>query len=268
MVRKLIVAVCVVGISMAGAGELYAQQNLLTSSIAKTYSIDGDDVESGDIIAHDDESDRYRLARPGDEDVAGVVVHDPLLLLDNGNGGIPVVSTGELLVNVTTASGAIAINDFITVSPIPGKGMGARSGDIVIGVAKEPFSLEEALLTVVQNGEEIGIGVIRAQVNVGSGVVLPTRGGTLDLGKPSLGAPGGSVLDILKYAAAILIAVGSLYIAFRNFGANIRNSIVSIGRNPLAKTSIQSMVLVNILLVLLVGVGGLFLSLAILLLPT
>ena len=75
------------------------------------------------------------------------------------------------------------------------------------------------------------------------------------------------VQQMVRYLLATLIAVGSIYAAFRNFGSNITSSIVSVGRNPLAKTSIQFMVLLNAALIVLVSVAGIALSLVVLFIP-
>ena len=85
------------------------------------------------------------------------------------------------------------------------------------------------------------------------------------------GVPGRSVTglntpvaNVLKYLLATLVVVGSIYVAFRNFGSNLRDSIVSVGRNPLAKPAIQSMVVINTILVVVVTAVGLFIGLMVL----
>ncbi len=269
MVCKLLVIFFIAVAAYAASGFLYAQEAPLVVGIARTYAVSGDTLESGDIIAYENSSDVYRLARSGDENIIGIIVENPLLLLYVEGDGVPVAGSGEIAVNVTTLNGSIEPGDFIGVSAIPGKGMRARTGDVVVGIAKGAFSFKDAVLTIAYNGKEIGVGTISVQLNIGFGSLLPaaTRSNPIDFGSANLRAPGGSVLDILKYATALLVAVGSLYVSFRSFGTNIKNSIISIGRNPLASTSIRSIVILNVILILLVGGGGLFLSLVILLLP-
>lgn len=269
MARKLLVFFSFVTAIFIAGGSLPAYGISTIVNLARTYDVFEESVEFGDIIARQTNPEIYRLAKLGDTDIVGVVVRDPLLLLDVIENGVPIAENGEVLVNVATLNGAITAGDLITVSVIPGKGMKARDGDLVVGIAKEDFSSDDAIIMMDHNGEEVSIGTIPVQLNVGFGNLLPviTKGNTNNLVNTGLITSNGRVLDILKYTMALLVAVGSLYVSFRGFGVNIKNSIVSIGRNPLAKTSIQAMVVLNVFLILLVGGGGLFLSIVILLLP-
>lgn len=235
-----------------------AQEANIFSSIARTYLIADEAVESGDVIAFAAETGVYRLALPNDVALAGVVVEDALIVLEVEPGGLPVVASGEVMVNVSTIGGPITTGSLVGVSSIPGKGQRATNASRAFGIARETF--EEAPTTIVIGGEEVSVGTIRVLL---SGI-QPEFDGTppgVDQG------PGGSVPQAFKYLMALLVGVGSIYISFRSFGSNIRGGIISIGRNPLAKTTIQAMVLLNIVLVVLVAGGGLLLSIAILLLP-
>ena len=228
---------------------IYGQQDSLT--IATTYIISEDSVDSGDIVSFDRTTQLFRLAREaGDENLFGVVSQDPLLVLETEPDGIPIVRSGETQVNVTVANGPIAAGDYITSSAIAGKGQRADSDHTyIIGVALEPFL-----------GETTPEGSVSVLLSVGTQEEAASRAGTT-------GVTEATVLNIIQYVIAALIAIGSIYIAFKNFGPNIKDGIVSIGRNPLAKSSIQSMVILNAVLIVLISVGGLFIGVAILLLP-
>jgi len=71
----------------------------------------------------------------------------------------------------------------------------------------------------------------------------------------------------IKYIIAATIGMGSIVIAFKNFGSNIRNSVVSVGRNPLAKSSIQSIMVLDTVLIILISMAGLFVGFTVLFLP-
>jgi len=55
--------------------------------------------------------------------------------------------------------------------------------------------------------------------------------------------------------------------ALKYLGPNFTQGIVSIGRNPLAKSTIQAMVTLNVILILIVTIGSFFVSIVILFLP-
>jgi hypothetical protein len=235
------------------------------TTIAKTYAIQGEHA-SGDLVSFDRSTQAFTLARVvGDPNLFGVVVVDPLVVLRTTASGTPVMNTGEARVNVTTINGGIAAGDYVTSSTVPGKGeKSTRSGDTVIGVALEPFPSLNSGVSVREDGP-VYSGAINVLLSIGP---RPSNtGGTL--GAP--GIPGRSVTglntpvaNILKYLLATLVVVGSIYVAFRNFGSNLRDSIISVGRNPLAKPAIQSMVVINTALVIVVTAVGLFIGLMIL----
>ena len=235
------------------------------TAITRTYTIP-EASASGDLVSFDRAAQAFILARVvGDPDLFGVVVVDPLVVLRTTASGTPVMNTGEARVNVTTINGAIAAGDYVTSSTVAGKGeKSTRADDIVIGVALEPFPSAGSDANVRDDGP-VYSGVIKVLLNIGP---RPSHtGGTL--GAP--GIPGRSVTglntpiaNILKYLLATLVVVGSIYVAFRNFGSNLRDSIVSVGRNPLAKPAIQSMVVINTILVIVVTSVGLFIGLMIL----
>jgi len=234
--------------------------------IAKTYIIEDEQVVSGDIISFDKTLQEFNLSnRDEDEDVFGITSDDPLLVLVTEEDGIPVVRTGEAMVNVTSINGPIIAGDFITSSLVPGKGRKADDSDsYIIGIALDPFLGEFTATSTTE--EVVSGGTIRVLLRIGSKASVIQEFSDSPA-EQNTGVTEATVLNIVQYILAAFIAVGSIYVAFKNFGPNIKDGIVSVGRNPLAKSSIQSMVILNIILIILISAGGLFVSLAILLLP-
>ena len=167
------------------------------------------------------------------------------------------------MVNVTTINGPIVAGDYITSSTLVGKGeKSTRASDRVIGVALESFPPTGA---TVDSGQTTYSGMIRVLLSVGARPA--NTGGVMGAGGVSGGSATGintPLANVLKYALATLVVMGSIFVAFRTFGASLRNSIVSVGRNPLAKPAIQSMVVINTVLVIVVTAVGLFIGLMIL----
>jgi hypothetical protein len=238
-----------------------AHAQLDGGSIARLYHVTGTDPVSGDIVSFDRSTQTVHLATTtADAALYGVVVMNPVLVLQTPDGGIPVVSSGEALVNVTTASGAIAPGDLITSSSIPGKGQRSSGGGVVLGTALEGFP-QNATSSELKDGVQYQ-GSIRVLLGIG---VAPAQ--TVEQPDTSAAPVTPLAKTLLKYLLAAVVAVGSVVTAFHNFGAGVRDGIVSVGRNPLAKSSIQSMVILNSILILLVSAAGLFVGFAILLLP-
>lgn len=248
---------------------LLVHAQLDTSSIAKTYVISGTAPVSGDIVSFDRSTQVFQLARTvADPDTFGVVVTDPQVVLRVDNGGVPIVNSGEVNVNVTTANGPIHAGDYLTTSLIPGKGQkAAEDATVIIGTAIDSFPQ-----SVTATGTStVYVGSIRALLTIGprpvvSSETTPAASTLIDSISNTAGVPP-KLSTLLKYLLAAIITIGTIYIAFRNFGANMKDSILSIGRNPLARASIQSMVVINTLLIVLVSAAGLFVGFAVLFLP-
>ena len=256
------------------------------TAIAKTYLISGEAAEPGDLVSFDTSTQTFHLTQKvGDPNVFGVVATSPAIVLRTSTEGVPLVSFGEVYVQVTTINGPISAGDLITSSSISGKGQKAdSSASFIVGTALDSFP------TVPTNNTSTGIST--STVDGGSIHVLlaigpksPDAEVPLAIGPKSPDAEGsgtGAITDnptaglfhvlgvsvplatLIKYALAALVVIGSIYVAFRNFGSNMKDSIISVGRNPLAKTSIQSMVVLNTALIVFISIAGLFVGLLIL----
>lgn len=238
------------------------------NAIAKTYVIAGDAVVGGDLVSFDRATQVFRrTAIEADPAVYGVVVSDPVVELRTSTEGVPMVTTGEARVNVSTANGAIAAGEYLTASAVPGRAeRSSRADDVVIGVALEAFPVGAAALS--EGDATVYTGTIRALIGVG---MRPDRGSGEGRGPGAGVGAGGSatglntpIANLIKYLLAALVVIGSMYLAFHNFGSTLKDSIVSVGRNPLAKSAIQSMVVINVTLVIVITAVGLFIGLMIL----
>lgn len=241
------------------------------SSIVETYLVSGETPRTGDIIAFDTTEETYRLA---DESTAvnlfGVVVSEPTIVLRTFVGGVPIVTEGEVAVNVTTANGPILVGDYIAASKEPGKGQkAAADASFVLGMALEPFS-GVASTTAGGGSSTPYTGTIRVFLAVGpheQPAATSTATGSAIAVEEEVASVSTPISRLIKYMLASLIVFGTIYLAFKNFTANLKDSVVSVGRNPLAKASIQSMVVLNTSLTVVVSAIGLFIGLMVLFLP-
>lgn len=238
-------------------------------SIVGTYII-SESYENGDIVAYDEVADVYSLARDDtDKEIFGVIQENPVVVFRVNDEQVPVANSGEAFVNVTALNGPIQIGDRITVSRIPGKGqvLGEEAG-ISVGIALENFTgKEEGVGSVILGEEEFALGSILVLLDVDS-----SYGIQLEIGAPTIivneeSRVGLTIGTAFRYILAIIFAIGALFLVFKNFGPNLKEGVVSVGRNPLAKNTIQSMVTFNTLLILTISVAILLMSLAIILVP-
>lgn len=253
----------VLGIALFSAGALYAQAQYPGVSVAETFSVADQSVEFGDIISYDAEGRRHILSRiADDETMFGVAAENPVLVYRTGDGEIPIVREGRALVNVTTLGGDIVPGDYITSSAIPGRGQKAsRTTGHIIGVAQGALDVQSATGTVLFNDEELLSGSIPVLLSIGP---HPQRRAPQG---PGGAAPEVTLLNIIQYVVAGFVAVGSVYISFRNFMPNVRAGVAAVGRNPRAKSSIQAMVVFNLFLIIAVSAAGFAISIAIILIP-
>lgn len=237
------------------------------TTVASALTISGD-VSDGDIISYDTATDTYRRSSWfADEMMYGVVVNDPVLYLqgiDAAATGTPVVRYGEVLMNVTTLGGVIRAGDLVTSSDIPGAGQRVNRDE---GVYVLGFALEDMVASGESFTGEDGTIVSRGKVSVALriGPYVTREGAAFIASGTTQGIAGmtdaeeRSGLDVFKlfrYVLASFVAISAVIVASRRFGDTFSQSVISIGRNPLAHSHIRSMVLWNAFLILVIsGVG-------------
>lgn len=239
--------------------------------IAVTHSL-SDTAKPGDIVSIAAESGILEPAKIAyDDKMFGVVVETPAFVIKTADS-LPVSRTGVAIVNVSTLAGNINPGDFITSSSIPGHGQKADNlGSYMLGIALEKFDQGTGTETDFAN-RKIYIGQMRVEIGIGpaSPVLIKASGGLLGTVKQIAASllynisVSRNFEKIIRYIVAALVSVVVIFINFNTFGKNITKGIEGIGRNPLAKFSIQSMIVVNVVLIAIVTLGGIILSLAIL----
>ncbi|HEY2003521.1 MAG TPA: hypothetical protein VGH44_00200 [Candidatus Saccharimonadia bacterium] len=185
-------------------------------------------------------------------------------LSGTGSGQVQVVTSGTASVLVSTAGGTIHVGDYITVSPIAGVGEKAGGTSTrVVGTAQADFdgSGDGTTKTTVDTGSgktEVSIGQIPVVISVSSY--------TASEGKQSYVVPNwlqnlsntlaGKAVSPIRIIIAGLILIAALTSISVLLYAAVRNSIISIGRNPLSNGS----VLKGLMEVIAIAVGILAVS--------
>lgn len=253
-------------------GMLHAQDSENPQfNIAHTLAISDPEAVDGDIVSlGTEEQTLVRSTKSYDERIYGALVENPVMVyrtLDT----LPVTRSGDVYINVTTIGGPITVGDYITSSPIPGKGQKASElNGYMVGVALTVFDGSDGV-PLDHDGKSYSSGKVKVTVGIGpaSPVVVKAAGGVLGTLRQIVTAilynisVSRDLEKIIRYIIAALVATVIVYTGYRAFGVNITRGIEAIGRNPLAKVTIQSMIIVNVIMLLLVSLGGILLSLAI-----
>ena len=219
-----------------------------SANISHAYQATGN-VPNGSIVSLDTRHPGYvEVANINNgSHVLGVALRssESLLAVDSGSAPIQVAINGSVNTLVSTLNGNIKVGDQVSVSPFGGIGMDAMPGTHVVGIAQTDFSntssgaTTETVKDKAGQKRQIEVGYIRLSIAVGTTGNAGTGGGAqvnfLQKLVKSLTGHTISIIRILLSVAVIIIALVSLVTIFY---ASIYGSIVSIGRNPLARHAI------------------------------
>ena len=234
---------------LVAANPIGVNAQTTTSGIAVSEPISADIGEPGSVVSTSPEG--FILSNESeDTDIYGVIADAPIAYLQDTllEESKLVVTQGQVYVNVTDANGEILEGDYLTSSDTPGVAHKATQSGPVIGKALEDFTGtgEGQILMYVSPGSQF----IEqdAQVNL----VEALRQGTQ--------APFLSPIASLRYLLAALIVAGSFVVGFSSFGKASGSGIEALGRNPMAKRTIQASIVFNFLLTAFIMLIGLTLA--------
>ncbi len=225
--------------------------------IAKNLEILDFKIETGDIVSKN--GGRITRARiPYDKNIIGVATEDALIIAGKKTTStFPVVLYGPAFVKVSSINGEIKKGDYITSSNIPGVGQKATEDNFVVGKALEDFDGKEGIIPIFVEPKEIHLGFQKE---------TSFRGFLNGLLMKLLEAdPNQTVPKVLRYIFAIFLAGGSFLFGFFSFVKALREGIVGISRNPLARKSIITAMILNLIGISILTMAGLGLSLFVIL---
>ncbi len=225
--------------------------------VSDVYDITDTQAVDGDLVSYTDKG-LVRSDREYDNRLFGVVQTNPSVSYRRVDGtGTPVTRSGTVFVNVTTINGPIKVGDLITSSNMAGKGEKAENSGYVIGFATKEFKDGEG--TQVQytanNGainRQVWVGQIPVAIKI-EFAELNTARSTNRLLEAVNQAFFRNVSDpeqfvnIVRYILAGLAVLLSFVIGFFTFARSIPKGIEALGRNPLARASIQFGIIINII---------------------
>ncbi|MBI2595350.1 hypothetical protein HYW46_01285 [Candidatus Daviesbacteria bacterium] len=216
-----------------------------------TYEISDPQAKDGEILELKDKK-FVRASVPYSNKIYGVLVDNPLIVYRGFEENKRAIATsGVARVLVTTINGPVLPGDFITSSAIPGKGQKATRSGHVLGIALDGFS--GAGTGSIQVSLRVGYAEL-PQGSVISYVNLYTTSFLENIKDPR------RFIQVTEFLIALLIVIASLTFSFFVFTRSAVNGIKAIGRNPLAKRAILFSVALNIILAVVVSLGGIVLG--------
>lgn len=234
--------------------------------IVEPYVINSEGVKDGDIVSYSNQG-TVLSERDNDDKIFGVIDTDPLLVYRRrGDNGMPVVRSGTVEVNVSTANGPIKIGDLITTSTLKGKGQKSVVSGYVVGVALEDFdgsSGEDISFTPSKGGNSVQLkaGKINVAIKIEFAELNTARSANRLLDALNLAffrniQDPEKFVNILRYILAGLAIIISFSLGFFTLAKTIPKAMEALGRNPLAKTTIQFGMVINIIFTIGIALVG------------
>ena len=229
---------------LLSASATLAQDLPSISQFAVNLEVADKDAKSGDIISITKEG-LVRSTAAYDVAIFGVVVGSPVISIEpRSDATSAVASTGVAQVKVSTKGGNIEIGDFITTSDEAGVGQKATTSGYVLGKALENYDKGDGTGTIPV---EINIAYVDIPISAGASGI---KGLLAMLSEPE------NFRNFVRYLVAFLIGAATFIGAVYAFVKFLTNGITALGRNPMAKkTIISSMVLSGFVIVVL-AIGG------------
>ena len=179
----------------------------------------------------------------------GVITDSPSITLRRSSNpqAYFVNNSGIGFVRASNKSGKITKGDGVTSSDIPGTAVKADPGEYTVGVALEDFDSEEGLLRI-----DIKPGYSQSSDSINRSLVSIIRSGTQSLYL--------SPINSLRYVLAAIIGIASFLFGFSIFSKISGSGIQALGRNPLARKTIEFNIIIEFILNIAIIVFGLIIA--------
>lgn len=232
------------------------------------YDIADKDAADGDVLINEPSKGLSRASVEYDYRIFGVLQDQPVMAYRRiDSTGRPVSRYGVAQVNVTTLGGTINTGDYITSSPIPGKGQKANGSGYTLGIALSNFDGKGATQIDYKSAdgkvnEKVSSGKVTIAMKIEYSELTTSRSASRFLNSfntaltSSLRDPQQSV-QIFRFVAAGMVIIICFIVGFFTFTRSVPKAIEAIGRNPLARSTILISMILNLGLTALVIIVGL-----------
>lgn len=215
------------------------------TAITEGYTFkDNRPVEGSLVSLEKDTTDTVISASTDSVDnLFGIVVHGDSSLLSVSNGTdsqVQVTTSGTVPVLVSDINGAIRRGDHVTASPIPGVGMKATANVRIIGIAQGELKETKKQTVTSKDGskKEVVIGQVPVLVNVSYFFQEPEKTIVPASIQNVANALAGREVSTLPILISAGIFVLTLIVVVSVLYSMIRNSIISVGRNPMSQSAV------------------------------
>lgn len=257
--------ISIVGVNLLFPSLVSAQ--IFGSEIAYTYDVTDTEAIDGDIMSNTPQG-IARSSSTYDPQMFGVLDEAALLSYRRvDQTGEPIVRNGIVSVNVTTLNGPVLRGDYISSSPITGKGQKATEAGYSIGIALS--SLEAGGEKTTFQGQEFDTGKVQVALRIE--YAEPSNPQTIGRIFNFLGTSlFTNVQDpqrfgqVMRFLAAAMVVLLTFGFSFITFSRSMGKGMEAIGRNPLAKSTIQMSMAINAGLVIITAGAGIVAAILIL----
>jgi len=252
-ITKSLIAIITLLIPIFG----YSVAGAASPTVSRAYGIQGT-IQPGSLVSLVQEHGSVVEASNTNNSTrligVAVAASSSLIEVNSSVGTVQVATDGTATTLVSTINGPIKVGDQVGVSPINGVGMKVGPNSRVIGLAQASFSssssgASQEQVTDTKGGTKtVTVGFIPIGIAIGTtnqGTQQET--GLQKIAKNFLGHP----ISNVRMIVALIIAAISLASIISLIYASVYSTIISIGRNPLAKfevmrtlTSVMGMVLI------------------------
>jgi hypothetical protein len=216
------------------------------STLSQGY-LTTDKVSLGSIVSLDKNStDHVSAATIANvSNMLGVVVSDgnSLLALSDGQANqIQVVTSGVVDVLISSVNGDVQLGDQITASPIAGVGMKATNNVKVIGTAQaDQTSARNSKQSYTDKSgqkHEVTLGQVPILVNVAYFYKQPEKTLLPAAIQNVANAIAGKSVNTVPILVCLGIFIITMIVIVSIVYSMIRNSIISVGRNPMSQAAV------------------------------
>ncbi len=233
----VIAVLAILDLSPVGASSANISHSYHSTKSIVNGSIVGLDPKKTDYVLSASTVDGSRLLG------VAVASNDSLLAVDASDGLVQVATSGNVSTLVSTLNGDIKVGDQISISPIIGVGMKTTPGAHVIGLAQTSFSSKsdgatsQEITNKAGEKSKVSVGYVSLTIAVGTGNIASSEANLNSLQKIAK-ALTGHTISTVRVVVALLVALIGLATLVTLIYAAIYGSIISVGRNPLAKYAI------------------------------
>lgn len=240
-------------------------------SVSQAYATDGN-VQKGMIVMIDPKNSKKVQPLSNKKDVAmqgvAVAANDTVVSLGSEVDltQVYVASTGKYQALISTQNGPIKVGDLISISSLDGIGMKADEGqNTILGKAISAFdgksyASSTTALKTSAGTKEVAIGLVNIDISISRNPLASSVDGppVPQFLRTASNAVSGKPVSTVRLYVSLAILLLTIFLASNVLYGGIRSSIISIGRNPLAKKSIIRGLVQVITVGLIVLVIGLF----------